>query len=97
VQVSMLNHHWLTTTELGRNLSKHGVATAADVALISKSYFNLGDCKYALRWAVMSTTVALGNEATYPENFLSDMETQCQSVNDTGSKLEAPTKSAMTN
>ncbi len=76
LDLSVRTRQWLEAIELGRNLSEHGVATAKELASLSKSYLKIGDCKYALRWAALSIA-ASDKDGTSPDGDLYQLKDDC--------------------
>jgi tetratricopeptide (TPR) repeat protein len=66
----------LKSIELGRNLAEHGVATAADMAVISRSYFALKDCKYTTQWADKSIQAA-ESAGESSDSMLYELKAEC--------------------
>ncbi len=74
--LAIFNKHYLESLEVGRNLAEHGVASAKDMAALSRSYFNLLDCKYAIIWADRSveTSDKVGES---PDGLLLNIKSDC--------------------
>jgi tetratricopeptide (TPR) repeat protein len=93
--VSALNGQYLTAIETGRSLVEHGVASADDMAEISRSYFGAQDCKYAVRWESESVA-AMGKTGESPDVSLLNVKSRCERMYGDAVKIGGPAQSFVT-
>lgn len=70
--LSSINHLDFKAIEAGRNLAQNNLAQGKDLAILAKSYFLLGDCRYATKWAASAA-----NLGEMPGDFSAQLVTEC--------------------
>jgi tetratricopeptide (TPR) repeat protein len=93
--LTSLTYDSLTAIEVGRNLVEHGVATAQDMAFISRSYLSVEDCKYAIRWADRSIAES-DKHGALPDSSLNKLKADCHRAYRTATDGGAPPQTLVT-